>query len=792
MPAPLLAAAAYVAGTLLAALLGGPWWVTALLAALIALAASVQAGDRRAWLALGAAVALAAAGHAHYDAIASRPPPALAALTGTHELEGVARDDARRSGRLAQVDLSVERVDGAPAAGGLRLTLPAPLDPLRAGERLRFTGRIEPPPAANDFDYAAYLGSRGIYAVSAYPVAWERLGGVDGGWRDALRSLRRQAVLNIERALPEPEAALAAGVLLGERGALPAHTAEQLRVTGTTHLVVVSGQNIAMLLGVAIALLAPVISRRRAAIATLALLFPYVVLVGGDPPVVRSAIMAVGIALAAVTGRRTPGWVYLLDAVAIMLAVDPLLARDVAFQLSATATAGVMVIAPALRDGLFARFPRAAEDGRAALVEVAATATGAALAVLPVQAAAFDRLAPWSIPANILVAPLYEATFALAAVAAALGWIAPAAAAIAGAGRFLPAAFLGLVALIARLPAASLPLTAPLLFGALFYAALGGLSWWLARRGAAAGAAGAPALAPGHSAGLGATVALATVAGGLWIAVLTPPSTLASVTVLDVGQGLAVLVRDGDRAVLIDTGPPDAAVLRALPRAGAGRAVNVVLVTHRDTDHAGGLRDLELRLAVGGVRASRLTLDAIGARGGNEGDEGDEIDIGDRVHVSDRVTIEVLGPPVQTRGPALAAVNNGALVLLVTIGERRILVPSDIEAAAEAWLVRSGQDLRADVLLVPHHGSRTSSTPAFLDAVQPAVAVVSVGARNPYGHPAPEVMARYERMATYRTDEVGDVTLRSDGTRLWVATAHARVPAPTPTPTPSAAATARP
>ena len=92
--------------------------------------------------------------------------------------------------------------------------------------------------------------------------------------------------------------------------------------------------------------------------------------------------------------------------------------------------------------------------------------------------------------------------------------------------------------------------------------------------------------------------------------------------------------------------------------------------------------------------------------------------------------------------------------------------------------MRSAQDLRADALVVPHHGSATSSTRPFLDAVQPAVAVVSVGARNPYGHPVPEVMARYQGVAVYRTDEVGSVALRSDGARLWVAPERASTPAP--------------
>ncbi|MDO9445060.1 MAG: hypothetical protein Q7K37_07045, partial [Dehalococcoidia bacterium] len=147
--------------------------------------------------------------------------------------------------------------------------------------------------------------------------------------------------------------------------------------------------------------------------------------------------------------------------------------------------------------------------------------------------------------------------------------------------------------------------------------------------------------------------------------------------------------------------------------------------------------------------------------------DGGGIDIGDRVRLGDRVSIEVLAPPVATRGRAHASSNDASLVLLVTVGERRILLPADIEASAEAWLIESGQPLAADVLVVPHHGSRTSSTPAFVEAVAPAVAVVSAGAGNPFGHPLPEVLSRYEGAAVLRTDLHGNVTLSSDGERLW-------------------------
>jgi competence protein ComEC len=480
-------------------------------------------------------------------------------------------------------------------------------------------------------------------------------------------------------------------------------------------------------------------------------------LVGAEPPVVRAAIMASGIALASVAGRRTPGWVYLLYAAAIMLAIDPLLARDVAFQLSMSATAGVMLIAPPLRDTALGALAWEERRVRAAIVEVAATATGAALAVVPVQAAAFEQLPLLTIPSNILVAPLYEATLVVALVAALGGWLDPVADLLMVTGRFVPEAFLGLVDVLADAPASVVEVRAPLLAGAAWYVAIGVLVWAIERRGPTS-----IALEPYRRTGLELTAGLAIVAGGLWLAVLSGGGDgRARVTVLDVGQGLAVLVQDRGASVLVDTGPPDGAVLRALPRAGAGRQLDALVLTHSDSDHAGGLVETERRIAVGTLLASAGTLDELSLRG-------EAIDIGDRIRVSERTSIEVLSPPVQTVLRAHESDNNGSFVLLVRIGDIRVLLTADIETPAERWLTSSGLDLRADAIVVPHHGSATSSTEAFVQAVAPRVAIVSAGADNPFGHPRPDVLARYGDALLYRTDEDGSVTLRSDGERLWV------------------------
>ena len=763
IPAVPLLAAAYLAGTVIAASVGFPWLLTLVVTAWVgSTTILLRWWPLRRALLLVAAVLLCALGQARFDAVTTDAAPHIAPPLGTHEVVGVVRDEARLRGLTARVDLDIELLDGIEQRGGVRVTLPAPLSPIRPGERLRLQLNLEQPPAIEDFDYAAYLQSRDIQSVAAFPDRWERLGMTDRGLLDQLPAIRRWATARIERALPEPESSLAAGVLVGERGAMPDDLTEALRSTGTTHLVVVSGQNVALLLGIAIALLTLRLPRRRAALVALfALLVPYVLLVGADPPVVRAAIMAVGIVIASVLGRRTPGWIYLVYAAALMVAWDPLYARDVAFQLSATATAGVIIVAPALTEAALARFAWPPGGLRGTFVELGATATAATLAVLPVQVAAFERVSLIAIPANVAVAPLYEGSVLVAGLATLVGAVEPLALLLRPVLTIVPAAFIWVVRLFAAIPAAEFPVTAPLAAGAAWYAALAGLVWWLDRR------AGPPQLLEsGRRSGLAWTVGLAVVAIGLWLLVLQTPDERARITVLDVGQGMALLIEDRGQSILIDTGPPGGTVVSALPP-HIGR-LNAVILTHSDADHAGGLYSLLNRVRVDTLLAGDRTLTDL-ANESLAPTLGSPFDIGDEIRLGDRTTIELLSPPIATAARDHNSDNNASLVLLITIGDRRILVTADIERPAEQWLIEAGRDLTADVLLVPHHGSKSSSSPAFIAAVEPLLAIVPVG-HNPYGHPAGEVLARYADIPLLRTDEHGSITLTSDGTRLWVRT----------------------
>lgn len=741
LPPLVLLAVATLGGTAAASAGASEAWPLALGGACLVLVAMVRLHLTRPLIA-AAALALAMIAVARYDEAATRPLP-FAGLEGHRTFEGLVAADPLPRGRFGTLLLDVDRLDGAPSAGRLRVRYVLGRSPLLEGDRLLVRGALEPPSERTP-DASGEL---------AFPDELRVLARDEGGTLTrGLRALRRRVIEHIERSLPEPESSLAIGMLIGRQGRLPDDLNEALRATGTTHLVVASGQNVALFLGLLASGLGVVLSRRAAATAALALLPAYVVLLGAEPPIVRAALMAVGITLGVALGRRTPGWVYLLFALAAMVAAAPTLIDDLSFQLSASATAGVILVAPVLTEAATRLLHAPTRGPLAALIEAWATATGALATILPVQAAAFGSMPVAAIPANVLAAPFYLATLFVAQATALLGWHDGVADLAWSAAVTAPRLFVDTMQFVARAGTAELPSGHPMLLAVGWYAMLAATGWLLSdpapRR--LESFSGHRALLP---------LAIAVLVFGGWIARPTP--AVPSVTVLDVGQGLAVLVREGDRAVLVDTGPPDGSAMRALPR-GVPRTLQALVVTHADLDHAGGALEVQRRLGV-----ARTLGEAPPPL------EAATLDQGQRIALGPHTALEVLAPPRARLGEAESE-NDRSLVLLVHLGARRVLLTADIEAAAERWLLASGQPLAADALVVPHHGSRTSSTPAFIEAVSPSVAVVSAGANNQFGHPHPEVVRRYEdagvRLLT--TAEHGSVTLHLEDGELRVTTAR--------------------
>ena len=252
----------------------------------------------------------------------------------------------------------------------------------------------------------------------------------------------------------------------------------------------------------------------------------------------------------------------------------------------------------------------------------------------------------------------------------------------------------------------------------------------------------------------------------------TPADETLTVRFLDVGQGDSILLACGDETMLIDGGPIEegqflVSRLNRLDVTGLTYVVN----THPDEDHCGGLAAVLAKYPAEHVYSSvtEYTTKVFSNVVKYADEQGHPVEVpqtGDSWTLGS-ASVQIIGP-VQTYSDP----NNGSLVLRVDYGGTSFLFTGDMEQTAEADLMDSGANVRADVLKVGHHGSPTSSSEAFLEAVAPSIAVISVGEDNDYGHPSADVLARLEALGTtiYRTDTQGEIIITSDGQALTVTT----------------------
>lgn len=689
--------------------------------------------------------------------IAAARPHLVQELGARHAdaaIEAVARADARRlpprAGRplgRPSVALTVElrRIDAGARPVRLRaaavvFSAAAGWGQLRTGDRIGFRATLTPAP---DGDLAAVLLARSppVRLGATAPVA--RAG---AAVRERLR--RSTAVL------PAADGGLLSGLVDGDTERLPAEVKAEFRATGLTHLVAVSGANLAIVIGAVVAVVRRLGgSRRVATMLGVPALFGFLVVAGPQPSVLRAAGMALVLLAGELSGRPHRALPALSGAVLFLVLVDPGLAREPGLLLSVSATAGLLLAHRPLADRLGRRLPRLVAD-------LLAVPLAAQLACTPALVALFGRVSLVAVPANVVAAPLVLPATVLGFLAAALGPVSLAA------GQLL--------ARLAR------PCTALLLWVAHIGAGLPGGSF-----GWPAGMAGAALLALlglGLAVGLRGrvlrpalvTAALAAIGSGYAVRATTgwPPPDW-GVVVCDVGQGDAVVLRaGGDSGVLVDAGPDPGKVDRCLRSAGV-RRLPLVVLTHLHADHVEGLPGALRGRAVGGVQVGPLDeppgeLNRVRRWLAPRGIALLRPGSAER-RLAGSLSWQVLAPARAFQGTP-SDPNNSSLVLRAEIAGLRVLLTGDVELAAQSELLGSGVDLSADVLKVPHHGSNRQ-VPELLDRVGERVAVTSVGAGNDYGHPAPSTVRRLADSGArgLRTDQDGSVALlRRGGTVLAV------------------------
>jgi competence protein ComEC len=585
--------------------------------------------------------------------------------------------------------------------------------------------------------------------------------------------IRERAERGLSRGMPAREAALARGFVLGEDEGVDAKTREDFRRSGLSHLLAVSGENVTLLALLAMPLLGALgIPLRERLVWVLGLIAVYVPLAGSGPSIQRAGVMGAAGLLATLGGRRASRLYALALALGVTLAIDPGVAGDVGWQLSFAAVLGILLLATPLREAICARL--GSRGWRRALAEGIAVTVAATLATAPLIAYQFETLSTTTLVANVAAMP---------AVAPAM-WLGMAGAAASQVPGLpvqvlngVDALLLAYIAQVAAWCAAPSWAEVHLRLGAaglvVAYAGLAAavtVCFRLARGRRLAAVRRAPRAQHGRRgtitlrrARLGLALCAALAVAAAWFGssggggVAKAPAPGLRIEVLDIGQGDAILLEPARApAVLVDGGPPGDDLLAKLHAAGVDR-LGAVLATHDQSDHVGGIEELLGRMSVSRLLFGRLGRGLL-TQARSVGVRTVRVTAGATVR-SGSLRLEVLWPPPELLSgplPTGADPNQEAVVALARWHRFRMLLTADAEAESVPY-----DPGPLDVLKVAHHGSEDAGLATLLDRSKPHLAVISVGADNPYGHPTAATLATLaaHRVRTLRTDRDGTVTI---------------------------------
>jgi competence protein ComEC len=797
-----------------------PLWIAAAMGVAAAIAFTARMGAAGIALALAAIIAAATVP----IGLLLAPAPTSASLTRFADdsmvlLEGsIAREPEHVEGGRTYLYVRAHRAgaSGGPmtAASGLVRVTTIGSRHFRIGDYVRITARLWFP--RNDgnpgqFDYRAWLMRQGIAAAMFAgepkphsPAAIAVLSHRDIFPASQIEAVREHIGAFIDANLPYPENAEMRALIIGDRGGIGEKLRQRFALTGMAHLLVISGLHlgfaaaaaffaIRLLMGFFPALMALGYANKFAAVGAALAACAYASIAGHHVSTIRALVMVAAYAIAILTDRSRELLASLAIAALVICFAMPGSTADIGFQLSFASVAAIILGMRRFTAGWRWRHanPLAPPSRRSRLnlaaewiIGYVAVSFWALIGTAPLTALHFNQVSLVGLAANVIVVPIMgfgAVICGLAAAAMSFVWIAPSRVLILTAGKL---ALTGtyLAGWFVRWPFAWTRIFTPtaveiaITYGFAILWLTAPLKGEEIRRAIAARSADRAAIAADERTrkwrgfALIALLAASMLDAGWWTYQRCFNPDL-RVTFLSVGEGDAAVVRfPGSRVMLIDGGgafrgvfDPGERIVAPYLWAHKIMHVDYVTVSHPDRDHFGGLTFIVRNFSpsqfwTGGTSSVDESygelLEAVRESGAQS-----------RVCDSASEPMEIGGVSLRCVGPIAHAVetreNNASMVLRLVYGRTALLFAGDIEGKGERELLDSGADLRATILKVPHHGSETSSTPAFIEAVRPAAAVISLGYHNRFHFPSPDVVQRYkdDGVRVLRTDGDGAVSV---------------------------------